>query len=188
MGLAGGINPYVYAKDRPDMLADPSGLFSFTMGFSWSMVDSLPRRRGEWPGGRTTYSAHTRCDCICTGGLWKLSGCSAGAVVQVDLLTGVSDPAEARFYRDSEAQHVADFRAGSASVRQAGEAAEQLARDAPPFGSKFSCESYALDVVSSAVYAALKGIKVASQARYDDSGLHHWNGAPWRIANPYYWF
>jgi len=120
VGLRGGINTYLYAEAQPIMTADPSGLLALTVGASWSMVDSLPNTHG---GGLTRgFIAPARCVCKGCGNSWTLSECSAFLDIEVQLLARVSDPREAAFYRNSEAQHVADLETGANGIRSAGEA------------------------------------------------------------------
>jgi RHS repeat-associated protein len=165
LGLKAGINTYTYVADQPTRRIDPSGLFTLNPGASWSMVDSLPGR----DGGLTNYIMKTRCTCKGGCGSWTLGGCSSTVIARVDLLGGVSDPNEAAFYRNGEAQHVADLYAGAGAIYRAGADAEQSVRN-PVFNSKYDCESNALNVVSAAVLAATNSVAQASVDRWDKSG------------------
>jgi hypothetical protein len=147
------------------------------------MADSLPGTRG----GLTNYRIKTRCTCKGSCGSWTLSGCSSVVVAKVDLLAGVSDPNEAAFYRNGEAQHVADLQAGAGTIYRAGAPAEGSVRNSV-FSSKSDCESNALSAVSAAVLAATNSVAQASADRWDKTNLHTWYGAPWRMLNPLNWF
>lgn len=183
IGLSGGINTFAYLRDMPDMLVDPSGLFTLrTVGSLWSMVDSLPGT----DGGLTKYLVRTRCTCKQCSGAWVLSECSSALIAKVDLLNGVEDPNEAAFYRNSEAQHVSDLFAGAGYIYQEGAKAEQEARK-PGSGSngiEYDCELNALTSVSAAVLAAANVVYKDSGILWDKSGLHTWALPPW---DPRYW-
>jgi hypothetical protein len=148
---------------------------------------SVPTRHTGHDGGPTNYKVRTRCTCTESCGRWTLSGCSSVVLAQVDLLIGVTDPNEAAFYRNSEAQHVADLYAGAGAIYQAGADAERSVRGSA-FSNQHDCEANALSVVSSAVLAAASGVAQASVDRWDKTDLHTWQGAPWRNLNPLYWW
>jgi len=101
------------------------------------------------------------------------------------LYDGVTDPVEAEFYRSSEAQHVADFRAGTDTIQKAGADAEALLVG-KMFTTKYDCELTSLTSVAAAVEAAAHKVSQDSEDRYDH-GAHTWMGAPLRNLNPYYW-
>jgi RHS repeat-associated protein len=147
VGLAGGINPFAYVESRPTMLVDPSGLWSFDIGFpvagkffsSWSFgYDEKARRpwfSGQFgwgsgvgftydpDGGLPPGIAQVACeDNVFLGAYTKIgaSGGFNGAGASVDVLSaaaGVGMNSGATYGR-------ADFFEGPSYGRKSGAKAE----------------------------------------------------------------
>ena len=148
--------------------------------------DDVPHTPHTAPGGQTKSAVQTRCDCKGCGTNWQLAGCSAKLRVTVSLYDDVTDPVEAEFYRSSEAQHVADFRAGTEKIQKSGADAESLLVGRM-FTTKYDCELTSLTSVAAAVEAAVEAaahkVSQDSEDRYDH-GAHTWMVAPLRNPNP----
>jgi hypothetical protein len=185
IGLMGGVNSYGYAHANPISSIDPRGLFSLSYSITYRSQRPLPRGAPPMAGAVTNPSIPVNCRCEGCGNSWTLSSCSGVLKLDVFLLAGVSDPDEANFYREKEADHVGDFMADIGRYRQSGQAAEDAERMLPPFASKADCEKHASASVAAAMRALLQATWNRSHAAHDGAGGDHtWPTTPF---NPRWW-
>jgi hypothetical protein len=127
------MNTYAYVRGKPLSYVDPNGLFSLSVGASWSVVNDIPGNHwwgwipvvgGNRIGLTQGWLAPARCHCKGCGGSWTLSGCSAFLDIRVSIEAGLNAGANL-FATRAEAEHVADLKAGAERIRQAGAAAER---------------------------------------------------------------
>jgi RHS repeat-associated protein len=171
IGLRGGPNTYAYANGNPAMLADPLGLLALGWSETWTDSDNLGgKNRGGYTEG---WVENVKCGCQGSGSCWTLVDCSALLHVKVQILASAWG-AEDKFYRRSEAEHVADFRSNFGQIFAAGKAAEDSVRGMQ-FSSKAACEAHANKAVSTALWNAANNVAKASEKTYDLTGRHTWH-------------
>jgi hypothetical protein len=186
--LQGGIDTFSYVKNRPTLSVDPSGLFQLDPTEVWGETDSLPKfaknGKEETVGGRTRGSIRfLDCTCEKSGNCWKLTGCHAYLLIDVQILSGTWGRNRS-FLVHSEKQHVKDYRSGVATIQAAGQGAEDAIRQ-NSYSTKASCEDSARNAVGKAVSDALDAITKQTIATYDATGRHTWDASWWLGTKPF---
>jgi RHS repeat-associated protein len=177
IGIEGGLNTYLYARNSPQTAIDPSGLFSLGVSETWEDVSTFPKGADPRSLGLTHGSIkNVKCSCAPSGCEWKLSGCSALLHIEVMIADDIWGPKN-RFARDAERQHVKDLQAGVAAIRKAGEEAEAAMKE-QTFSSQSACESAATAKVRAALWAETNRIARESGETYDH-GRHTWRWPYW---------
>jgi RHS repeat-associated protein len=173
-GLGGGINTYAYADSSPGMGVDPLGLFQLGWSETWSRSNNLGSVGGDSRGGLSEgWIENVHCTCTRSGDCWSLQDCSALFHVKVQILANATGRQE-EFFRQSEAQHVADFRAGFGTISEAGQSTED-AQKKMHFSSKAACEASTSRSVGRALWNAANSVAMASGRTYDETGRHTWH-------------
>jgi hypothetical protein len=113
----------------------------------------------------------TGCTCVCGGGGWVLSECSAILSIQVVLRSSIASSAEEAWALRAEQDHIMDIRGTTGAIRQAGSSAEASLKG-KTFASQEACTASATIAVQNAISDVLDSALAESNRFWDKSDLH----------------